>query len=285
MSSEVYTFKGELEQLEEKERTLKQKHKELRDFILSDEFLTEKERFETLLSDFEGEAISLVEALEAAPPVIIQEPGKTEGTVQPAQPSPEQIAQIFASIQRAPKTTHVLAMAVLAAVTIIVAGIVELMYPEFLAKAGIALGYKPGELLKWVAISVSIVMALPWIIEALQKALAKALEKKKQEEEIPKELSVDWIHSNLERIRQKYLSAWLLAKVQNQTKEDLPQYEGMGMDEILFSRIKFLKATLSTEFLSVLGKIVIACDRSIWIRKGLLFSAIVQSRAAIGRLR
>gem|GEM_PF-2318290 len=283
MSSEVYTFKGELDQLEEKERTLKQRHKELRDFILSDDFLVEKEKFERLLSDFEGEAISLVEALEAAPPVIIQEPGKAEGEA-PQQPE-QQLAQIFASIQRAPKTTHVLAMAVLAAVTIIVAGIVELMYPEFLAKAGIALGYKPGELLKWVAISVSIVMALPWIIEALQKALAKALEKKKQEEEIPKELSVDWIHSNLERIRQKYLSAWLLAKVQNQTKEDLPQYEGMGMDEILFSRIKFLKATLSTEFLSVLGKIVIACDRSIWIRKGLLFSAIVQSRAAIGRLR
>jgi len=283
LSSEVYTFKGELDQLEEKERTLKQRHKELRDFILSDDFLVEKEKFERLLSDFEGEAISLVEALEAAPPVIIQEPGKAEGEA-PQQPE-QQLAQIFASIQRAPKTTHVLAMAVLAAVTIIVAGIVELMYPEFLAKAGIALGYKPGELLKWVAISVSIVMALPWIIEALQKALAKALEKKKQEEEIPKELSVDWIHSNLERIRQKYLSAWLLAKVQNQTKEDLPQYEGMGMDEILFSRIKFLKATLSTEFLSVLGKIVIACDRSIWIRKGLLFSAIVQSRAAIGRLR
>ena len=283
MSSEVYTFKGELDQLEEKERTLKQRHKELRDFILSDDFLVEKEKFERLLSDFEGEAISLVEALEAAPPIIIQEPGKAEGEA-PQQPE-QQLAQIFASIQRAPKTTHVLAMAVLAAVTIIVAGIVELMYPEFLAKAGIALGYKPGELLKWVAISVSIVMALPWIIEALQKALAKALEKKKQEEEIPKELSVDWIHSNLERIRQKYLSAWLLAKVQNQTKEDLPQYEGMGMDEILFSRIKFLKATLSTEFLSVLGKIVIACDRSIWIRKGLLFSAIVQSRAAIGRLR
>ena len=283
MSSEVYTFKGELDQLEEKERTLKQRHKELRDFILSDDFLVEKEKFERLLSDFEGEAISLVEALEAAPPVIIQEPGKAEGEA-PQQPE-QQLAQIFASIQRAPKTTHVLAMAILAAVTIIVAGIVELMYPEFLAKAGIALGYKPGELLKWVAISVSIVMALPWIIEALQKALAKALEKKKQEEEIPKELSVDWIHSNLERIRQKYLSAWLLAKVQNQTKEDLPQYEGMGMDEILFSRIKFLKATLSTEFLSVLGKIVIACDRSIWIRKGLLFSAIVQSRAAIGRLR
>ncbi|MHA1711561.1 MAG: hypothetical protein ACTSUS_05805 [Candidatus Freyarchaeota archaeon] len=54
---------------------------------------------------------------------------------------------------------------------------------------------------------------------------------------------------------------------------------------MLYNRYKYLSATMSTEFISIIGKIVVACDRSLWLRKGVLISAIVQSRMAMGRMR
>ena len=281
MSSEVYTFKTELDLLEERQRNLKESYEELRDFILSDDFLTKKADFEKKLSDFEDKVVSLVETVEAAPPIII------EGQPQQQQ----QRAEVQREI-REERMSSILVRAILVAVAIIAAGILEvrsqIVVPVPTVTNGtvtsvprvISTGYVPPGTLQWVAIGTILVVSMPWIIDAARRLVEEA---RKEKLEIP-ELSVDWVHNNLDRIRQKYLAAWLLVKVQNQTKEDLPQYETMGLDEVLYSRIKYLSATLSTEFLSILGKIVIACDRAFWIRKGLLITAIVQSKAAVGAI-
>ena len=284
MSSSDWTFKTELDILEDRQKELKESYTNLRNFILSDNFLVKKTDFEMKLSDFEDKVVSLVETVEAAPPIIIE--GQPQ---QQQQPVPAEMQREI----HEERMSSILVRAILVAVAIIAAGILEMrsqmVVPVPTVTNGtvtsvptvVSTGYVPPGTLQWVAIGTILIVSMPWIMDAARRLIEEA---RKEKPEIP-ELSVDWVHSNLDAIRQKYLAAWLLVKVQNQTKEDLPQYETMGLDEVLYSRIKYLSATLPTEFLSILGKIVIACDRAFWIRKGLLITAIVQSKAAVGRMR
>jgi len=283
VSTEAYTIKNELDLLSKRENELHESRKKAITFMLSKEFVAKKNKFEEILSNFVEKAVSVVEAVETAPPMTGQQTQQPQ-PVQTTLPLPE----------TGPKTTHLLAMAAIVVASIIAAGILELKYPEFLMEtfsrapfnqtssegSRVIITYTPGELLKWVAIGSALVMASPWIIDAARKLIESRREKEKL-----KSISVEWIHRNVGYMRKKHLGAWLLAKVQNQTKEDMPEYDLTEIDEVFYSRLKYLQATLSTEFISIIDKIVVACDRSIWIRKGVLISAIVQSRMAVGRVR
>jgi hypothetical protein len=280
MSTEAYTIKTELDLLTNKQADLEEAHREIREFILSDKFIIEKSRFESLLSQFEEKAISVIEMVEmASSPIVVE---------QPLQP-PQQAA----TPEMQERSTGILVRALLVAVAIIAAGILEMRgrvmtvpIPQVVngtvttVPTPIQTGYLPPGTLQWVAIGTILIVSMPWIIDAARRLM---VETHRREEMKP--ITVEWIHRNIEYIRNKYLGSWLLTKIQNQTKEDMPNYEMMGIHEVLYSRIKYLQATLSTEFISILGKIVVACDRSIWIRKGVLISAIVQSRMAAGRMR
>ena len=259
MSVETYTFKEELGLLEKKQAELREAYKNLVAFILSEKFLRVKTEFEKLLASFEEKVVALVEAIETAPPVVVEAPQ----TQQPAQTIQPQ--QVQAQQQPAVSATAVFAKALLVAVAILMVGVAAMK------------GYVPPESLNAVAICTVILVSLPSILEAVKKFAER------EEEEEVKPVSVNWVHRNLDYVRRKYLGAWLLVKVQNQTKKDLPQYEIMGLDEVLYNRYKYLSATMSTEFIGIIGKIMVACDRSLWLRKGVLISAIVQSRMALGR--
>jgi hypothetical protein len=280
MSTEAYTIKTELDLLTNKQAELEKAHREIREFILSDKFVVEKNRFESLLSQFEEKAISVIEMVEMAPPVVVD----AEETAQPPQQATPEMQE---------RSIGILVRALLVAVAIIAAGILEMRdqvmtvpVPQVVngtvtaVPTPIQTGYLPPGTLQWVAVGTILIVSMPWILDAARRLM---VETRRREEMKP--ITVKWIHRNIEYIRNKYLGSWLLTKIQDQTKEDMPNYEMMGIDEVLYSRIKYLQATLSTEFISILGKIVVACDRSIWIRKGVLISAIVQSRMAAGRMR
>jgi hypothetical protein len=49
------------------------------------------------------------------------------------------------------------------------------------------------------------------------------------------------------------------------------------MDEALYEREKFFKETLPHEFMNIIGRIIVACDRSIWQRKQMIMDAMVRS--------
>jgi hypothetical protein len=280
MSTEAYTIKTELDLLTDKQADLEKAHREIREFILSDEFVVEKNRFESLLSQFEEKAISVIEMVEMAPPVVVEQP-------------PQQPPQQAATPEMQERSTGILIRALLVAVAIIAAGILEMRgqvmtipVPQVVngtvttVPMPIQTGYLPPGTLQWVAVGTILIVSMPWIIDTARRLI----EETRRREEM-KPITVEWIHRNIEYIRNKYLGSWLLTKIQNQTKSDMPNYEMVGIHEVLYSRIKYLQATLSTEFISILGKIVVACDRSIWIRKGVLISAIVQSRMTAGRIR
>ena len=150
MSVETYTFKEELGLLEKKQAELREAYKNLVAFILSEKFLRVKTEFEKLLASFEEKVVALVEAIETAPPVVVEAP-QTQQPAQTIQPQQVQIQQPAVS------ATAVFAKALLVAVAILMVGVAAMK------------GYVPPESLNAVAICTVILVSLPSILEAVKK--------------------------------------------------------------------------------------------------------------------
>ena len=275
MSTEAYAIKSEIDLLTDRRRQLAESRDELFKFMNSKDFLSEKERFEELLAEFEENVVSS-EVLGTPPSPVIEE--------QPATHTQQQQAET----QQGERMTGLLVRALLVAVAIIAAGILEvrsqLVVPVPQATNGtittvptvIQTGYVPPGTLQWVAIGTILVISMPWIIDAARRLIETRGEKVER-------LSVEWISKNLNYVREKHLDACLMIKdlrMQESTPSDI-----METDEVLYNRAKYLQVTLSTEFQKIIGEIYLAADRAIWIRKGILINAIVQSRMAVGRMR
>ena len=247
----------------------------------SNNFVIDKVGFEKALVEFEVNAVSNISESTPSPasmqiPTISEQEGRSQ-PIQTTLPLPEQ----------APKTTHLLAMAAIVVASIIAAGIFELKYPEYFMSAfgssqqgsNVQIVYHPGEILKWVAIGSALVMALPWIIDAARKLLENRVKKR----QIPSHGTAAWIYKNLAYIRDKHLAAHLMVKAQGgQTKDEMA--ERMRMDEVFYNRVRYFQTSLSTEFEKILSSIYKVSSACIWERKGLLISAIVQSKAAVGAI-
>jgi hypothetical protein len=119
-------------------------------------------------------------------------------------------------------------------------------------------------------------MFLPQVRDFIKSIID--LFKKKEVEETSNMRLEDWVTDSLSRMRRLYTSASFLIKVQNQTRNSLPNYGLQGMDDALFDRKKFFNETLPTDFLNWIGKIVIACDKNLWQRRSLIISAMVQAK-------
>ena len=248
----------------------------------SDDFVIDKVGFEKALMEFEVNAVSNITEPSSSPtPSPMQTPmSEQESRSRPIQttlPLPEST----------PKTTHLLAMAAIVVASIIAAGIFELKYPEYFmsvfgssqqADGNVQIVYHPGEILKWVAIGSALVMALPWIIDAARKLLENSIKRYMASH------GAAWVYKNLAYIRDRHLAAHLMVKAQGgQTKDEMA--ERMQMDEVFYNRVKYFQTSLSTEFEKILSSIFEVSSACIWDRKGLLISAIVQSRMAVGRPR
>jgi len=275
-------MKSELDLLTERQQKLEESYRQLSEFMHSEDFVIDKNSFEEKLVAFEVNAVSAVsETPSSTIPMqsTIQSEQRESGSqpIQTTLPLPEST----------PKTTHLLAMAAIVVASIIVAGIFELKYPEYFmstfgsqqADGNVRIIYHSGEILKWVAIGSALVMALPWIIDAVRRLIELRLKRT-----AVSPLGASWIYKNLAYIRDRHLAAHLMVKAQGgQTKDELA--ERMQMDEVFYNRVKYFQTSLSTEFQKILSSIFKVCDAGIWERKGLLISAIVQSRMAVGRPR
>lgn len=294
MSTEAYAIKSELDLLTDIEKQLKESLKSLGTFMRDpNKFLIQKEEFEEKLEEFSTNVFPPVEMLETPMPM--------EGQPQP-QPQQQMPQQQEAQTE---KTTGLLIRAVLVAVAIIAAGILEIrsqvVIPTPQVVNGtlstkptvIQTGYVPPGTFQWVAVGSILVLSMPWIMDSVRRLI----ESRHKEAEM---LSVEWISKNLNYIREKYLDAHLAILDQpppprppkkkpkqeqqpseaEEEEEEAPQI----FDDVLHNRARYLQATLSTEFQSILEEIYRAANKAIWIRKRMLISALVQTRMAVGRM-
>jgi hypothetical protein len=257
VSLETLTFTEELRKLDAIHVELKQSEKQLRNFILSDGFLIDYIKFEQLLGDFQDKVVTLVE--------LAHEPQPLTPQMQQALEKAEQGQQPIIQLPAGEKTfTMEKALVIVAAVVSCGIAVQSNMLPPIVLIIVIAAG---------VAFTF-----WPQVRELILTLLEKKA--KKEEEPAPSVKLEDWINESLAKIRNLYTSARLLMKVQNQTLESLPQYRALGLDETLVSREKYFKETLPSEFLSRIGRIMVACDKHLWARKTLLINAITLSRQA-----
>ena len=248
----------------------------------SDDFVIDKVGFEKALMEFEVNAVSNITEASPSP---TSSPMQTPMSEQESRSRP--IQTTLPLPESTPKTTHLLAMAAIVVASIIAAGIFELKYPEYFmsvfgssqqADGNVQIVYHPGEILKWVAIGSALVMALPWIIDAARKLLENSIKRYMASH------GAAWVYKNLAYIRDRHLAAHLMVKAQGgQTKDEMA--ERMQTDEVFYNRVKYFQTSLSTEFEKILSSIFKVSSACIWDRKGLLISAIVQSRMAVGRPR
>jgi len=274
-------MKSELDLLTERQQKLEDSYENLSKFMHSEDFVIDKDTFEEKLVEFEVNAVSTV---RETPPSSAHVPMQSEQGESQRQP----VQTVFPFPESAPKTTHLLAMVAVLVASIIAAGIFELKYQEYFMSTfgssqqtggNVQIVYHSGEILKWVAIGSALIMALPWIIDAARKLMDL-----RNQKSAASSLGAAWIYKNLAYIRDKHLAAHLMVKAQGgQTRDELA--EKMEMDEVFYNRVKYFQTSLSTEFQKILSSILKVCDAGIWERKGLLISAIVQSRMAVGRMR
>lgn len=258
MSLEAVTLGEELQKLDAAHSELKKSEQKLRTFILSPEFLNDYTAFENHLSDFQEKVITLVEVSTSPQPTLEQlqkmlgQPQQGEGQPQPV-PIPE--VKEFGMEK---------ALVVVAAIAA--------------TGATVYYGYLPP-----ISLLLVIAAALGLAFSPQLKAAVESLLHRKEEEkeELTPEKLEDWVNESISEIRNKYMSARFLIKVQNQTKETLPpQYGELGLDEALFNREQYFRETLPHEFLSQIGRIMVACDRSMWVRKQVIVAAMVQAKQA-----
>jgi len=237
--------------------TLRESNKKLRGFILSDRFLLEFIQFEHLLGDFQDKVITLVEIVQTPQPGLAETKTGKEETEEETEETEEGEKGVFTT----PK-------AIIVAITM-VASIVA-----------VDRGLIPPVILTAVVFTSIGLMFLPQI----RSVIAGMLHREEEDEgEAPSMKLEDWINESLSRIRDLYTSARFLTKVQDQTKETVPYYGVLGMDEALYDRRKYFNETLPSEFLSRIGKIMVACDKNVWARKSLLVNAITLSRQATAK--
>jgi len=235
---------------------------QLRKFILSPNFLEDYITFENCLSDFQEKVITLVE-LTTMPQPTLEQIQKALAT-QTSQEGQQQTLPI-------PEVKDFTLEKALVAVAAIAATGVTVYYAIL----------PPMSLLLVIAACLGLAFS-----RQLKTLFEGLLHRKGEEEEIAPEKLEDWINESISKIRMTYMSARFLIKVQTQRKETLPpQYRELGLDEALYNREQYFKETLPHEFLSHIGRIMVACDRSMWIRKQLIVSAMVQaSQPAITKM-
>jgi|YelNatPaOPRAMG01_1025707.scaffolds.fasta_scaffold17440_2 hypothetical protein len=256
------TLTEELQKIDDAQQELKKSVRALRDFILSEDLFVDYVEFEKVLSDFQDKVVTLVE-ITTSPQALIQQLQQAMG--QTGQQAPKQTQTTLTL-----PSDFTLEKALICVVSVVGCSITveqRLLPPLtilFVVGACLALAFS---------------QQLKGIIESVFRK-----EEEKAEEIAPENLE-DWVNESIAQIRSQYMSARFLMKVQTQTKETLPsQFKDLGLDEALISREQYFKETLPHEFISRIERIMVACDRSIWSRKTLIVTSLVQAQAVPQRM-
>lgn len=252
MSLETLTFTEELRKLDDCHQRLRESNSAMRTFILSDRFLVDFIEFEKLLGDFQDKVVTLVEVIQMPMPDL-----PPSGLPLAEAKTPEEVEEEKEGVGFTMPRAAVVATAILAST---VAAYHNLVPPTVLIGA--------------VASSIGL-MFLPQI-----RSIIAGLRRREEEEEPASMRLEDWINESLSKIRNLHMSARFLVKVQDQTKKTSPYYSELGLDEALYDRGRYFNETLPSEFLSRLGRIMIACDKNMWARRSLIVNAIVMAKQA-----
>jgi hypothetical protein len=252
---EAVTLRNELQLIEKARSEIIEAEKALRAFILSMEFLVDYIKFEQVLCEFQDRIITLVQVTTS--PELRQLLKALGAQEQPPGAKPQGQQLTLPSVVET--FTLEKALVVLVSIVGVSIGVEHRFLPPIsilaVVAGGLALAFAP---------------QLKSLVESLMK-------KEEKKEEIKPENLENWIVDSISKMRLTYMSARFLMKVQTQTKESLPRFAELGLDEALYEREKFFKETLPHEFMNIIGRIIVACDSSIWQRKQMIMDAMVRS--------
>jgi len=251
MSYETLTFEGEINKLDQRMNELKENRGKLCKFILSDQFFTDDIGFLDHVDNFEDKVITLVEAIQSPVPGVPPYEAKV-----PEETKEEEVQEREAAFSWPKAAIVAVALAVCGAL------VYNAVLPPIVFTAAVFLSIG--------------LMFLPQIRSVIAGFTGLTRKEEKEEESHAMKLE-DWITDSLAKMRDLYLGADLLTMFQSQTKESLPNYGLPGMNETIYNRQKFFEKTLRPDFLSRIGKVMIACDKNDWARRSMIASAIVQS--------
>lgn len=260
MSIETATFREELEKLDDLHGEIGKKRDDLADLILSEEFLTDRLEFAKKLDLFQSKIVAFAGYEEFLHPrfmSMLQQLGQREAVPPGAQQEEkkEESSRMF-----------------WAKAILVVIGL-------GFSYAAVYLGWIPQEIFIYF-IGATVILAL---IPAALRAVQKFIESRHEPEETkPFETHLeDWINDQLERMRKKYRSAYLLIKAQPQGEKKRLKIQ--GVDKELYLRKYNLSIKLGDQFVSTINRLVEQCDRTIWSRRMTIAYAIVESKQGATR--
>lgn len=266
MSSTVtWTLKNELEILEVSHEELKESHKKLREFILSDEFLVDYNKFEEKIGEFQEKIVTLVEAMSPSP--TSAQVTQTQ-SIQPPQPIQTQLSLPPQEIQQFQEERHVWAKIIVATLSLVIVGVT------------VHQGYVPPETLQWAVAGTLLLLFLPRILSVISTIVHQG---KKEEEKAPSVKLEEWIHARLRWIRERHFKAWTAIRGEKPVAEMLGEYEILSVDPVVYDKKEYFKKRLAFEFLSAIGEIMAACNTNVWTRKSIVISAIVAAQTPFAR--
>ncbi|MEM2591782.1 MAG: hypothetical protein QXI60_04275 [Thermofilaceae archaeon] len=263
MSLEAITLQSELNQIEEAKRTLMERVKAFREFIISPRAFDDDAEFESRLSDIQESVVTLAELTVAPSPAteLFKGMGMAEAAKTPTEAEAAKQATLIPFLQEG---AFSLPKALVSAVAMVGAFL--------MAEKG---------LIPPIGVLAVVGAVLAFAFAPQLKQLIQAFMEKRPEEAEEEELTLEEIEKVSElftEIRRKYVSAYFLIRWQGRPEEPIPEaFEGLGWPKELLNRGEQLRRTLPHEFMSLIGKIVNACERSIWQRKQFIVSAMVQS--------
>jgi len=262
----TWTLNNELEKIGTSHEELKKSHKELREFILSDEFLKDYNKFEEKIGEFQEKIVTLVEAVSAPSPAPVQSTQSV--SLQPLQVPLQTQQQSSQEILRSQEDRHVWEKVIVAALSMVIVGVT------------VNQGYIPAETMQWALAGTLLLLFLPRILDMVHDLLHRS---PKEEEKTPAAKLEEWIHVRLRWIRERHFKAWNAIVGENPVMELLEEYEVLSVDPVVYDKKEYFKKRLAYEFLSTIGEIVAACDTNVWTRKSTVISAIVAAQTPFAR--
>ena len=264
MSSYVtWTLNNELERLNISHEELKDSHTNLRNFILSDDFLKDYNKFEEKIGEFQEKIVTLVEAISTPSPASVQ-----ATQPQPLQIPPQSQLQSPQELQQSQEERHLWEKVIVAALSLVIVGV------------AVHQGYVPAETLQWAVAGTLLLLFLPKILSVIHDLVHRGT---KEEEKAPGVKLEEWIHARLRWIRERHFKAWNAIVSENPVKEMLEEYEILSVDPVVYDKKEYFKKRLAFEFLSTLGEIMAACNTNVWTRKSIVISAIVAAQTPFAK--
>jgi hypothetical protein len=256
------TITEELREIKNSEAQTDEANKKLRDFILSENFLKEKNTFLQLTSALEATLVTLEEAAtgskaSSTPLKLDNENGNGAPPPGHQLTLPEMMSE---NSKSAFSYSRAMVLCVLIALSALLAA-AQIIPPAWFV----------------LIVAASLVMMFS---DSIKEVVMRFLEKE-EDEESTGIASLDWIVEQFTWIRQRYTSAYMLIHVQSSNKNNLQDYNILP-DTYggRYDRRKYFETTLPTDFLERIDRIIVRCKKDVWTRKQTLINALTVTGSA-----